>query len=1392
MAFQKTARKDSAFRIVCILPDFCFLPTPPTPPQAPPIPFPLTTDLGKAKSVARDVLINKKPAFVFDASYAPKTFGDEPADPKVPAGGLRKKGILSHTAGEAAWPFTHSSSVKIRNHYIVRTGDMFHMNNKYKGRLKKKCPACKASVLAGLPVNPILGIKVLTDETDFAFSGILPLVWNRSYFSDQPGTGWLGNGWSVPGCRRIVRSADGMTYIDEQGRCLPLPNLDDGGPVLNEAEMLWFARDGAHYFVTALDGSLSLRFVPASVSDDDPEGADCPLFVLAAIEDGNGNCQRWLYHPATGLPQFVVDGNGRVFHLQFGNVASAAEPMMRLTAVSLLDALPPFGSTPPRGRVLVRYEYSATGDLLRVFGRDGNLSRSFTYRNHIMLSHTDAAGLVSSYEYDRYDAEGRVLLNTVSDGRQWRFDYHDGHTDVTDVLGRTERYRFDGNNELIGRTFADGSETSMERDRLGRLTAYTDALGRTTYYQYSREGQLTDITRPDGVTLHREYDDDYRLIIASDAEGNTDNYGYDDTGNLIRHTDTVGGVTRFSYLGNGLLETVTDPEGHTVSYRYGTDNLPEAVTDCSGYETRFEYNEDGLPLRITDAEGGRTEYHYDAALRPVAARYADGSNETFAYDAAGRLVRHTDAAGHATGYEYGPDGLPLQRTNALGHTFRYHYDTARRLVRLTNENGAHYRFAYGLLDELAAECGFDGKLTGYRYNAAGELTEQLEYGRVEEERAAALLARDGGEISDGPAPLRTAAFDRDSLGRLTRSLLRQDGGEWETRFGYDAEGRLVRAADANGITCFDYDVLGRTIQEAFRPHRPEADRDEALPETDWQNPDHDLILLHKFRNVRYRYDGNGNRTAVELPGGSGLENLYYGSGHLHRIAFDGETVTDIERDRLHRETGRTQGRLASRYTLDPLGRLKSQLAVPAGPSESKGKAAVTAAVKRSYGYDRTGNLTQSTDPRTGTTQFEYDKLGRITRAGDELFAFDPAHNIVDIPARPSENLPEGISAAADKAHTATVKDNRIKTYDGAEYYYDTFGNLTFMSLPDGSSRTLSYDLKDRLVLAEIWREGGKEIWRYEYDALDRRIAKEQVEVGEEHRPAADEKGRLKTVPGSRIEFVWDGSHLLQEIHPHGSYTYVYTDQDSYEPLAQICEWEDEAGETRRQVNYFHCDQIGLPREMTDGEGRLLWFGNYGGWGKLTEETNIANAHQPFRLQNQYCDGETGLHYNFFRYYDPHSGRFVTQDPVKLWGGANLYLFAPSICQWSDVLGLAKSKGARATITCNKGGSVSEYKGLSKNAARRAGREQNINKKITDLYEQKAREDRNPNINGTCAEAEALSNLMEKEGIKDIKGLMDFIKENKCRSEAFDMATDEPKAPCPKHCEPVLTFLGVAF
>ena len=96
---------------------------------------------------------------------------------------------------------------------------------------------------------------------------------------------------------------------------------------------------------------------------------------------------------------------------------------------------------------------------------------------------------------------------------------------------------------------------------------------------------------------------------------------------------------------------------------------------------------------------------------------------------------------------------------------------------------------------------------------------------------------------------------------------------------------------------------------------------------------------------------------------------------------------------------------------------------------------------------------------------------------------------------------------------------------------------------------------------------------------------------------------------------------------------------------------NENGENWRQAHYSHCDQIGIPREITSDEDNLVWFGDYYGCGKLKSEANIAGTAQPpFHLQNQYADRETGLHYYFFRYYEPDAGQFVNQDPIGLFGG----------------------------------------------------------------------------------------------------------------------------------------------
>ena len=400
----------------------------------------------------------------------------------------------------------------------------------------------------------------------------------------------------------------------------------------------------------------------------------------------------------------------------------------------------------------------------------------------------------------------------------------------------------------------------------------------------------------------------------------------------------------------------------------------------------------------------------------------------------------------------------------------------------------------------------------------------------------------------------------------------------------------------------------------------------------------------------------GNRIRTILPDGRHIDYLYYGSGHLHQISLDGEVITDIERDKLHREIQRTQGSISSLYDYDPMGRLKSQRTVWNGTQTPRGKQTPLAggAVNRRYAYDKAGNLIQSADQRSGVLNYVYDKIGRIQEARNsqtgrsETFAFDPAHNILSDKVAEGKGKGNNISSG-----------NRLKEYNGIEYTYDALGNLIYRQLPNGENQYYQYDLENQLVRAEIKKPAGNtEIWTYAYDPFGRRLSKERQ----------DKLAWTSTDP-KRTHFVWDGSRLLQEYTYKGCYTYIYTDQDSYEPLAQVF---DNAKDGKQYLAYFHTDQVGILREMTDINGNLLWYGEYTAWGRLKKDERVyQNAHQPFRLQNQYYDEETGLHYNLMRYYEPEAGRFVNQDPIKLIGGDNLYQFALNTQAWIDPWGLVR-------------------------------------------------------------------------------------------------------------------------
>ncbi|KPZ11451.1 Rhs family protein [Pseudomonas syringae pv. viburni] len=221
-------------------------------------------------------------------------------------------------------------------------------------------------------------------------------------------------------------------------------------------------------------------------------------------------------------------------------------------------------------------------------------------------------------------------------------------------------------------------------------------------------------------------------------------------------------------------------------------------------------------------------------------------------------------------------------------------------------------------------------------------------------------------------------------------------------------------------------------------------------------------------------------------------------------------------------------------------------------------------------------------------------------------------------------------------------------------------------------QTFTYDSENRLVKTETMANSQVETTSsYQYDSLGRRVGKQSNIKGQ-----TDQK-----------HFLWQGLRMLREESPEQSSLYLY-EPGSYAPLARVDQRE---GEDKNKVYYYHTDQIGTPLEMTDAEGHIVWQAKYAPWG-LIKQLVVNEVEQNLRFQGQYFDVETGLHYNTFRYYDPEIGRFITQDPIGLSGGDNLYLYAPNPYGWVDPLGWCVSanvtRGAagqplRATATITK-------------------------------------------------------------------------------------------------------------
>lgn len=810
-----------------------------------------------------------------------------------------------------------------------------------------------------------------------------------------------------------------------------------------------------------------------------------------------------------------------------------------------------------------------------------------------------------------YDERGRIV--------QW-----------TDRNDSWYRFTYDEEDRCVAGAGADGFlSCTVAYDTQARTTEYTDSLGHTTTHRYNERLQLVSRTDPLGSTTVNEWDARDFLVAQTDALGHTSRYSYTDAGLPTSVTFADGSRATAEYNELHLPTAVTEPDGGVWHHFYDEAGRLLRRVGPSGGETRLGYDRFGGVTSVTDALGHTLRVRNDPAGLPLAVTDPLGNTTTARRNSLGCVDTVTDALGlttrvgrTATGqplwrerpdggretWEW-DDGSLLSRTDAAGHTSRYTYTHFGMPASRTDPDGTVHTFSYDTELRLAEVTNPDGLTWSYEYDAAGNLTSETDFNG------------------------RRVCYTRDAAGRLAS---RSNGAGQTVHYTRDALGRTLERHTADNLTTFAYDSVGNLVRAGNRDAR-----------IGWTR-DHRGRVLSEDVNDRvttYSYDAAGNRLTRRTPGGVTSRWNYDPIGRPIGLTTAGGDLS-FAYDAVGQEIERRLGRdISLSQTWDTEGRLATQT-LTAGARRLQ---------HRTHTYRADGHLLETDDLTTGSRHFDLAPAGRVTavRARDwtQSYAYDATGNLVRAAA-------PRLSDPGDREFTGTL----VRRAGRTTYRHDGQGRLVERTkrLLNGQRRTWTYtwDAEDRLTDA-VTPEG--ERWHYTYDPLGRRLSKQRL----------GDDGAIER----EIRFTWDGTRLAEEEADEATTTWEYA-PDTHRPLSQSRRRrpETEAAVDQDEIDIrFHAivtSLLGTPTELVTESGelssrdqRMLWDG-----GPATGEEE--GVFCPLRFPGQYADPETGLHYNYFRHYDPETARYVTPDPLGLAPADNQHAYVGNPHTWSDPHGLA--------------------------------------------------------------------------------------------------------------------------
>ena len=317
---------------------------------------------------------------------------------------------------------------------------------------------------------------------------------------------------------------------------------------------------------------------------------------------------------------------------------------------------------------------------------------------------------------------------------------------------------------------------------------------------------------------------------------------------------------------------------------------------------------------------------------------------------------------------------------------------------------------------------------------------------------------------------------------------------------------------------------------------------------------------------------------------------------------------------------------------------------------------------KAWRYDKVGELRASRHSLQGDSGHSYDATGRILQtqhaalgsirsplpqAANETFGYDPAGNIQDNATQ------QAVHSSTALSQRGYVRDNLVRVFEDKRYFYDGHGRLIRKLAGKHTDQSFNWDEENNLLEVRTTRRPGTEhqstqTTRFDYDALGRRVAKhdhfgttvfiwEGMRLIEERRGQsvisyvyepgsyvplarldaqgqATEQGGLGTTqdaePGNTPETIAASVHSTGAGGQKNYQSQQAAANDTNDAEAQYWEALDTQTGTAQKtgteaklcdVYYFHTDQAGLPQELTNAQGQLVWQANYKTWGSTVSE-----------------------------------------------------------------------------------------------------------------------------------------------------------------------------------------------